>query len=593
MKDGYYKHGIRVFWLDGSEPEYFMFPAWGKVAWKNAAWKELGIDKDRPSSFGEIGQLFTLLWTQMFQDGLMKKNNESASVMLPRAGYAGSWRTGAGIWSGDIWCTFDVLQSQFRAGLSAQTSGFGLWTTDVGGYSAPPNGNCDATNSSYRELVTRWFEFGVICPIFRQHGQRQTEVWKFGPAAEASITALIRWRATPKIKAYLKQELAKLSATGRPLNRPLFWDFPAEKAAFRASDNQTAFGDEYFAAPVMVRGATARDVFFPCGGSGSDGCLQWTHEFTGKVYGGGQTVRVPAPLGSLSLFKRSKKKAPSDFSGVDRSPQAISMTAKRVKTDDKALLLAALALMASTAAAADEYCHQRPLCKAAYYGELDKVRELLADADDVNEQLRAGITALMSASRYGHTEIVEALLSAGARTDLRDKEGKTAADVAGGAGRASAAVKRLLSEAAEREAAAAGSDAVFEPQELRRLATALKTDDIADAAFDWRDDRSSGSPPPLPRSLLSHTLGDNMVLQRAPQAAMLFGFVPSGTKVTTTFMGRALVTTADSSQTWRQDLPPTAAGGPYNISVSASTGQNASLTAVMFGDVYVCGGQSK
>ena len=70
--------------------------------------------------------------------------------------------------SGDIHCSFEVLQSQLRAGLSAQTSGFGLWTTDIGGYNAPPNGNCDATNSSYRELVTRWFQFGATNPIFRQ-----------------------------------------------------------------------------------------------------------------------------------------------------------------------------------------------------------------------------------------------------------------------------------------------------------------------------------------------------------------------------------------------------------------------------------------
>ena len=42
IEDGYYRHGIRVFWLDGSEPEYFEFPAWGKVAWTNAAWNGAG-----------------------------------------------------------------------------------------------------------------------------------------------------------------------------------------------------------------------------------------------------------------------------------------------------------------------------------------------------------------------------------------------------------------------------------------------------------------------------------------------------------------------------------------------------------------------
>jgi alpha-glucosidase (family GH31 glycosyl hydrolase) len=97
IEDGYYKHGIRIFWLDGSEPEYFEFPAWGKVAWKNAEWNGSNLGTTDHPSFGEVGQLFTVLWTQMFTDGLTKKNNESSSVMLPRAGYAGSWRTGAGL----------------------------------------------------------------------------------------------------------------------------------------------------------------------------------------------------------------------------------------------------------------------------------------------------------------------------------------------------------------------------------------------------------------------------------------------------------------------------------------------------------------
>jgi alpha-glucosidase (family GH31 glycosyl hydrolase) len=78
----------------------------------------------------------------------------------------------------------DALELQVQTALSAQTSGFGLWTSDIGGYSAVAGGNCDATNSSYRELVVRWFQFGVTAPIFRQHGQRETEIWKFGAEAE-------------------------------------------------------------------------------------------------------------------------------------------------------------------------------------------------------------------------------------------------------------------------------------------------------------------------------------------------------------------------------------------------------------------------
>ena len=28
LEDGYYKHGIRSFWLDASEPEYYEIPQW-------------------------------------------------------------------------------------------------------------------------------------------------------------------------------------------------------------------------------------------------------------------------------------------------------------------------------------------------------------------------------------------------------------------------------------------------------------------------------------------------------------------------------------------------------------------------------------
>jgi len=43
---------------------------------------------------------------------------------------------------------------------------------------------------------------------------------------------------------------------------------------------------------------------------------------------------------------------------------------------------------------------------------------------------------------------------------------------------------------------------------------------------------------------------------------------------------------------WRQALPPTAAGGPYTITFTASTGESGSLNDVLFGDVFLCSGQS-
>lgn len=281
------------FWLDASEPEYFEIPQWGKVNWPNARW--------RNGTMAELGQFFALGWTEALQTRL-RARGETSTVMLPRGGYAGSWRTGAALWSGDIWCTFKVLRSQLRTGLSAQTSGFGLWTTDIGGFTADPGkfgGGCNPTNASYGELVIRWFQFGVTCPVFRQHGSRATEPWAYGPKVGGVLAAIIRWRAQPAIKAYLAQEMGKLHSTGRPLNRWLWWDFPHDAKAW-AVDDEYMFGDKYLVAPVLELGARQRSVYLP----GAPG-TSWRHVFTNETFAAGQEHLVQAPLGmAFPIFSR-------------------------------------------------------------------------------------------------------------------------------------------------------------------------------------------------------------------------------------------------------------------------------------------------
>ena len=113
------------------------------------------------------------------------------------------------------------------------------------------------------------------------------------------LASIIRWRAQPAIKAYLQQELAKMSATGRPLNRWLWWDFAADAKAW-AVDDQYMFGDDYMVAPVMELGAIERAVYFP----GDPTTTHWTHAFTNRSFAAGQVHTVEAPLGAaFPLFK--------------------------------------------------------------------------------------------------------------------------------------------------------------------------------------------------------------------------------------------------------------------------------------------------
>lgn len=92
---------------------------------------------------------------------------------------------------------------------------------------------------------------------------------------------------------------------------------------------------------------------------------------------------------------------------------------------------------------------------------------------------------------------------------------------------------------------------------------------------------------------LSLSLGSNMVLQRSPASAMLFGFADAGVTVNTTFGSATYTSVAGPDGSWRQQLPPTPASSiPYSIGFMASTGDGAMLTNVLFGDVFLCGGQS-
>jgi sialate O-acetylesterase len=94
-----------------------------------------------------------------------------------------------------------------------------------------------------------------------------------------------------------------------------------------------------------------------------------------------------------------------------------------------------------------------------------------------------------------------------------------------------------------------------------------------------------------------------MVLQRAPYPASVWGYAEPGATVTVTiakqgpeqqraaFLGRASAVTS-AAGTWRTSLPAQPASTePVNI-IAHDGSRSITLTDVLFGDVYVCSGQS-
>ncbi|XP_051512439.1 sialate O-acetylesterase-like isoform X1 [Myxocyprinus asiaticus] len=87
-----------------------------------------------------------------------------------------------------------------------------------------------------------------------------------------------------------------------------------------------------------------------------------------------------------------------------------------------------------------------------------------------------------------------------------------------------------------------------------------------------------------------------MVLQKAPAKAVVWGYGKTGAKVAVSLSGPFKISANYApviNGIWRTTLSPVGAGGPYNLTASQSTTDSSiSLIDVLFGDIWLCGGQS-
>jgi alpha-D-xyloside xylohydrolase len=190
-------------------------------------------------------------------------------------------------------------------------AGIPWWTTDIGGFSG---GNPD--DPKFRELLIRWFQWGAFCPVMRLHGDRapgaevirkdgshalftggNNEVWSFGDEAYKILVKYMELRET--LRDYTRQLMKEAHENGAPIMRPLFFEFQNDENVWDISD-EYLYGADILVAPIVYEGATSREVYLP---KGSD----WTDAHTGKIYNGGQTIAVEAPIDVIPVFLRDGK----------------------------------------------------------------------------------------------------------------------------------------------------------------------------------------------------------------------------------------------------------------------------------------------
>ena len=290
VKRNYYDKGIHNFWLDEAEPE--VHP------------QQFGHLHFYKGNGAQTAMLYPFYYSQMFHDGL-KAAGEKDVIMLTRAAWPGSQRFGACVWNGDIPSSWKALRQSVISGLSMAVCGIPWWNTDIGGF-----GGADTQSDDFRELIVRWFQFGLFSPIMRLHGARQripgqeernpgiiersggpNEIWMFGDRAYEIIRKLIDLRE--KLRPYIHEQMDITSKTGMPIMRPMFYAFPDDPECYTL-DNQYMFGSDILFAPIMERGQTNRDVYLPEG--------RWVLTRDGTEYQGGQTVNIHADLDQFIAF---------------------------------------------------------------------------------------------------------------------------------------------------------------------------------------------------------------------------------------------------------------------------------------------------
>ncbi|PYH90064.1 hypothetical protein BO71DRAFT_90780 [Aspergillus ellipticus CBS 707.79] len=283
----YYAKGIKVFWLDEAEPEYSIY--------------DFDIYRYHAGSNLQIGNIFPKEYARGFYEGMQGAGQENI-VNLLRCAWAGSQKYGTLVWSGDIASSWPSFRNQLAAGLNMGLSGIPWWTTDIGGFHG---GNPE--DPGFRELFTRWFQWGTFCPVMRLHGDREpkpegqptasgsnNEIWSYGDEVYAICKKYIEIRE--EMRDYSRGLMREAHEKGTPVIRTLFYEFPGDKRAWDV-ETEYLYGSKYLVVPVLEAGQRTITAYLPVGAS-------WRPWGEKEIHEGGKEVQVDCPIESMPVFVR-------------------------------------------------------------------------------------------------------------------------------------------------------------------------------------------------------------------------------------------------------------------------------------------------
>ena len=239
--------------------------------------------------------LFPVHYAKAYGDLL--ESAGKAPVTFSRAGFVGSQAHGA-FWAGDENSTWDAFRWSLYAGLSASSSGIVYWGWDFGGFSGEvPDG----------ELYLRSAAAAAFVPIMQYHAEfnhhrlpsGQRTPWNIASRNDDDRVlpafrklAHMRERLVP----YLAEQAAASVASGAPLMRPLYFEYPTDGQVW-AHPLQWLLGDDLLVAPVTSSGAESWDTYLPAG--------DWVDVWNGTAVKGGALVTRDVPIDEIPVYARA------------------------------------------------------------------------------------------------------------------------------------------------------------------------------------------------------------------------------------------------------------------------------------------------
>ncbi|WP_419788471.1 TIM-barrel domain-containing protein [Mucilaginibacter sp. SP1R1] len=287
------RYGWDSWWVDQCEPD-------------NGAL----LDERRKDTFYagrgiDYFNTYSLEHTKGLYGGWRRDIPGKRAFFLVRQAFAGQQRNATTLWSSDISCTFESFKIQVPQGINACASGIPYWTSDIGGYHLNWKA-ADWSKPENQELFTRWFQFGVFCPIFRIHGKGERALFSDNWDAKTKEILLnydkLRYRLLP----YIYSLAGRVTTDNYTIMRALSFDFRNDPKVYSIPD-QYMFGPAFLVNPVTEQlytgsnaasGKNTRKVYLPAG-------TKWYNFWTGKVYTGGQTIAAAAPIDVMPLYVKS------------------------------------------------------------------------------------------------------------------------------------------------------------------------------------------------------------------------------------------------------------------------------------------------